>query len=202
MSSGGQQERHRIVREGGRGRSQARPRLGRTGRRTPKLDELSARTRRRCGNGARRRAPRRRDRSGRRHGPRDARLRLAMQGNFAPAKRNSIRPCGSIPETPSILAHYSAWPSTFGHPERGAEAADRAIRLNPNYLLWQAWNFSAAYFGAGQFEDALRILERLPKDNYQLLLLGQSSPRAMPRSAEFREAKAAVSDTLANTSRT
>ena len=43
--------------------------------------------------------------------------------------------------------------------------ADHAIRLNPNYQPLAAWNFSYAYFTAGRFEDALRILERLPKDN-------------------------------------
>jgi pentatricopeptide repeat protein len=60
--------------------------------------------------------------------------------------------------------------------------ADHAIRLDPNYQVWQAWNFSTAYFNAGRFEDALRILERLSKDNYNyyswVFVL-----RVMPRSA-------------------
>jgi hypothetical protein len=30
--------------------------------------------------------------------------------------------------------------------QRGAEFADHAILLNPNYQRWQAWNLSTAYF--------------------------------------------------------
>ena len=89
-----------------------------------------------------------------------------MQGNFAPSEAEFDTALRLNPGDAEILALYSGWASTFGHPERGAEAADRAIRLNPNYQVWQAWNFSSAYFAAGRFEDALRILERLPKDNY------------------------------------
>ena len=37
-----------------------------------------------------------------------------------------------------MLTFYAGWASTFGKPERGAEAADKAIRLNPSYLPWQA----------------------------------------------------------------
>jgi len=70
------------------------------------------------------------------------------------------------PGDAEILTLYSTWASTFGHPERGAEIADHAIRLNPNYEAYLTWNFSTAYFSAGRFEDALRILERLSEDNY------------------------------------
>ena len=120
---------------------------------------------------------------------------LAMQGNFAPSEAEFDRALRLNPGDAELLALYAAWPSTFGHPERGSEAADRAIRLNPNYLPWQAWNFSAAYFGAGRFEDTLRILERLPKDNYNFYCwVNRAASYAALR--RFAEAKAAVSDTL------
>jgi TolB-like protein/class 3 adenylate cyclase len=120
---------------------------------------------------------------------------LAMQGNLAPSEAEFDRALRLNPGDAELLALYSPWASTFGHPERGSEAADHAIRLNPNYLPWQAWNFSSAYFPAGRFEDALRILERLSKDNYNFYawVYRAASYAALGRSAE---AKAAVSDAL------
>ena len=120
---------------------------------------------------------------------------LGMQGNFAASEAEFETALRLNPGDAEILALYSAWASTFGHPERGAEAADHAIRLNPNYQVWQAWNFSYAYFAAGRFEDALRILERLPKDNYNFYswVYRAASYAALGRSAE---AKAATSDAL------
>jgi TolB-like protein/class 3 adenylate cyclase len=120
---------------------------------------------------------------------------LAMQGNFPPSEAEFDTALRLNPGDAEILTQYLAWASTFGHPERGAEAADRAIRLDPNYRPWQAWNFSAAYFGAGRFEDSLRILERLPQDNYNFYawVMRAASYAAVGRSAE---AKAAVSDAL------
>jgi tetratricopeptide (TPR) repeat protein len=86
---------------------------------------------------------------------------------------------------------------TFGHPERGAEAADRAIRLNPNYEPFHAYDFSYGYFVVGRYEDTLRVLERLPKENYTFYswVLRAASYAALGRTAE---AKAAVSDALAH----
>jgi tetratricopeptide (TPR) repeat protein len=73
--------------------------------------------------------------------------------------------------------------------------ADHAIRLNPNYEAYQAWNFSTAYFSAGRFEDALRHPGAALKRQLQLLFLGLSrcDYAALGRAAE---AKAATSDAL------
>jgi TolB-like protein/class 3 adenylate cyclase/Tfp pilus assembly protein PilF len=120
---------------------------------------------------------------------------LAMKGDFAPSEAEFDTALRLNPGDAEVLAMYAAWPSSFGHPEHGAEAADHAIRLNPNYQVWQAWNFSWAYFAVGRFEDTLRILERLPKDNYLVYSWVQraASYAALGRSAE---AKAATSDAL------
>ena len=71
---------------------------------------------------------------------------LAMKGDFAPNGAEFDTALRLNPGDAEVLAMYAAWPSSFGHPEHGAEAADHAIRLNPNYQVWQAWNFSWAYF--------------------------------------------------------
>ena len=99
------------------------------------------------------------------------------------------------PGDADVLSGYSAWAVGFGHPERAAEAADRAIRLNPSYPLSQAPSFSYAYFSVGRYEDALRVLERLPKENYLFYswVLRAASYAALGHAAE---AKAALSDAL------
>jgi len=70
------------------------------------------------------------------------------------------------PGSADIMTLYSLWANAFGKPERGAEAADKAIRLNPNYPTWAANGFRYAYFMAGRYKDALRILERQALENY------------------------------------
>jgi tetratricopeptide (TPR) repeat protein len=57
---------------------------------------------------------------------------------------------------------YAAWASTFGEPEKGAQTADRLIRLDPAYPAWAAGGFGYAFFMAGRYEDALRVLARIP----------------------------------------
>ena len=122
---------------------------------------------------------------------------LGMQGNFAASEAEFDTALRLNPGDAGLLASLSTWAVTFGHPERGAEAADHAIRLNPNYRAEEAWGFLYAYFHAGRFEDALRILDRLPKDKY---LEGSWAVRASSyvTLGKSAEAKAAVSDALAH----
>lgn len=121
---------------------------------------------------------------------------LAMQGNFGPSEAEFDTALRLNPGDADILAEYSGFASAFGRVERGAEAADRAIRLNPNYQVWQGFQFSWAYFSVGRFEDALRILERLPKEKYQPFtwVTLAASYAALGREPQ---AKGAVADTLA-----
>ena len=71
------------------------------------------------------------------------------------------------PNSADILTFYAAWASSFGKAERGAEAADRARRLNPTMPGWALATYRNAYFLAGRVEDALRMQERLPRENYR-----------------------------------
>src|SRR5215471_12097679 len=86
---------------------------------------------------------------------------LGMQGDLAASEAEYDTALRLNPGSAKILALYSAWATSFGHPERAADAADHAIRLDPNYPSWQAYDFSYAYFSAGRYEDTLRILDRL-----------------------------------------
>jgi TolB-like protein/class 3 adenylate cyclase len=121
---------------------------------------------------------------------------LAMHGDFGPSEAEFDTALRLNPGDADILAEYSGFASAFGRVERGAEAADRAIRLNPNYQVWQGFQFSWAYFSVGRFEDALRILERLPKEKYQPFtwVMLAASYAAVGREPQ---AKATVADALA-----
>ena len=56
-----------------------------------------------------------------------------MTGDLARAqaeieKALALNPSGSLP-----LLEYAGWASAFGEPAKGAEAADRLIRIDPNF---------------------------------------------------------------------
>jgi Tfp pilus assembly protein PilF len=86
-------------------------------------------------------------------------------GDFTRAEAEFETALRLNPGHAGVLANYASWAGTFGHPKRGADAADRAIRLNPNYGVGTANRFRNAYYAAGRYEDALRIVERQPSES-------------------------------------
>jgi TolB-like protein/class 3 adenylate cyclase len=122
---------------------------------------------------------------------------LGATGDFAGVEAEFDKALGLNPNSADLLTWYAGWASSFGKPEQGAEAADRARRLNPNMPTWALWMYSYAYFMAGRVEDALRIHERKPRENYRredyvwhamlLAVVGRMD-----------DAHAAVADTLAH----
>ncbi|MFL5531717.1 MAG: adenylate/guanylate cyclase domain-containing protein, partial [Gemmatimonadales bacterium] len=84
---------------------------------------------------------------------------LGMAGDLPRAKAEFETALRLNPSDVGILTSYAGWASKFGEPERGAQAADRAIRLNPNYSASAAGYYKLAYMMAGRYEDALRLVE-------------------------------------------
>ncbi|ANY83674.1 adenylate cyclase (plasmid) [Microvirga ossetica] len=133
--------------------------------------------------------------------PSDAEAHAAMgnafgqAGDFVRAEAEYEESLRLNPGSAEILTFYAGWASSFGKPERGAEAADRAIRLNPHHLPWHASQFSYAYFNAGRYDDALHMIERRTPDQWSR---GFSVRRAAVFAALGRidEANAAVAETL------
>jgi len=85
---------------------------------------------------------------------------LGMAGDVPRAEAEFETALRLNPSDAGILTNYAGWASTFGNPGRGAQAADRAMRLNPNYSVSAAGFFRLAYLMAGRYEDALRLVER------------------------------------------
>ena len=121
---------------------------------------------------------------------------LGDKGDFPRAKAEFETALRLNPGDAETLTHYAGWASTFGQPERGAEAADRALRLNPNAMGWAYGFFSYAYFMAGRYDDAVRSIERRPVDS---LSRGGLVMRAAIYAAADRvdEAHRAAADALA-----
>jgi TolB-like protein/class 3 adenylate cyclase/tetratricopeptide (TPR) repeat protein len=91
---------------------------------------------------------------------------FAMKGEFDRAKPEFETSLRLNPGSFSILIAYVGWASTFGEPNRGAELADRAIKVNPRYKPWACGSLRYAYFMAGRYEDALHVMARQTPDNY------------------------------------
>lgn len=91
---------------------------------------------------------------------------FASNGDFGRAKIELDMALRLNPGSFSFITYYLGWASAFGEAERGAEMADRAIRLNPNYKPWASAGLRYAYFMAGRYEDALKVMERQTPDNY------------------------------------
>ena len=90
---------------------------------------------------------------------------IAYGGDFSRAKAEFDAALRLNPSSADVLAIYAGSASTFGEPERGAELADQAIRMNPNYPPAQSGAYYFAYFMAGRYADALRILDKQPIEN-------------------------------------
>ncbi len=91
---------------------------------------------------------------------------LVERGELAPAKASFDTSLRLAPNAFEILAFYAGWAANLGEAERGAEMADRAVRLNPNYPTWSAQIFGSTFSAAGRYEDALQMLDRLRPENY------------------------------------
>ena len=72
---------------------------------------------------------------------------------------------------------------------------DQVMRLDPNYPMWTSNFFSPAYFMAGRYEDAVKMLERMTPNNYQkwTWVVRSSSLAALGRTDE---ATASVTEAL------
>ncbi|HYE88840.1 MAG TPA: winged helix-turn-helix domain-containing protein [Vicinamibacterales bacterium] len=92
-------------------------------------------------------------------------ISLRHRGEIARTRSELDTALAIAPDAFEILALYAGWSSSFGEAQRGAEMADRAVRLVPDFPDWSAKQFSNAYFMVGRYEDALGMLDRISPDN-------------------------------------
>ncbi len=93
-------------------------------------------------------------------------MSLTDKGDNARAKVEMDTALSLAPGSAEILTFYSGFAANFDEPERGAQLVDQIIRLDPNFPMWATGFYAPAYFFAGRYEDALKMLDRKTPDNY------------------------------------
>jgi TolB-like protein/class 3 adenylate cyclase len=122
-------------------------------------------------------------------------MSLANKGDMGRAKSELDTALRLAPGSSEILTFYTGFAARFGEPEHGAQMVDRVMRLDPNYPMWASNFFAPAYFMAGRYEDAVKMLERMTPNNYQkwTWVVRSSSLAALGRTDE---ATASVTEAL------
>jgi tetratricopeptide (TPR) repeat protein len=91
---------------------------------------------------------------------------LGEQGELAESEAMFERALALNPSSAEILTAYASWASTFGKPEAGVEAAQRALRLNPNMPPSALAKNRYAFFMTGRYDEASRLNACIPRDAY------------------------------------
>ena len=122
---------------------------------------------------------------------------FAHRGDLARSETEFNTALALNPNSADILTLYAGWASTFGKPQAGVDAAERALRLNPNAPTWTYGLFRWAFFIAGEYQRALAMHERRPREDYGRgdFVEGAAILAALGR---VDEAKALVKDALSN----
>lgn len=122
-------------------------------------------------------------------------MSLGTANDFVRAKAEFDTALRMAPNQFEILTFYISWASSFGEADRGAQLVDEAVRLNPDFPMWAARPFTYAYFMAGRYDDALRMMDRLKADNYGTWLWPYRAG-ALAALGRDAEAKVAVREAL------
>jgi tetratricopeptide (TPR) repeat protein len=91
---------------------------------------------------------------------------LGMNGDLKQADIEFDKALRLNPNAFDILADYACWAHSFGKAQAGADAVDRAIRLNPTYPLWAVDCFRMGLVMVGRYEDILRNQAHQPEEKW------------------------------------
>ena len=91
---------------------------------------------------------------------------LTLTGDLAQGEAQFDEALQLNPNAFDLLATYSCMAHNYGKLERGAESADRAIAVNPNYPTWSIPCLRLGMFMVGRYEDAVRIQSRQPESDW------------------------------------
>ena len=114
---------------------------------------------------------------------------LGEQGDLTESEAMFDRALALNPSSAEILTAYASWASTFGKAEAGVEAAQRALRLNPDMPPAALAKNRYAFFMTGRYDEALRLNSRIPPEAYgrddliyRAVLLSETGTPRMPGS--------------------
>ncbi len=70
------------------------------------------------------------------------------------------------PNSADVLTRYSYWAASLGMPEKGADMAKQAFRLNPAAPPSALRFMRGAFISADRYQEALTVHNRLPREKY------------------------------------
>ena len=118
-------------------------------------------------------------------------LSLRHKNDFVRTRSELETALTLAPYASEIQVVYAGGASSFGQARRGAEMVDKLVRLEPNFPIWSARQFSHAYFMAGRYGEALEMMEQIQPDNYTLIFWAMR-PAALAAAGRTEEARAWV----------
>ncbi len=63
------------------------------------------------------------------------------------------------PSLADVRANWASTANRLGLAEEGVTAMELGMRLNPNHPVWYAWFYGSSLYGAGRYEEAVRVLQ-------------------------------------------
>lgn len=90
-------------------------------------------------------------------------MALALGGDLKQGEAEFDKALGLNPNSADVLTRFAYWAVSFGRAGEGAEAATRAVRLDPGAPPW-ALRFQSAGLAYGKrYAEAIRVRQKVPK---------------------------------------
>ncbi len=91
---------------------------------------------------------------------------LTLTGDMQQGEAHLNEALRLTPNAFDILIFHACLNHAYGNAEKGAEAAERAIAINPAYPKWAVPCLRLALVLVGRYDDAIRIQLRQPEDEW------------------------------------
>lgn len=88
---------------------------------------------------------------------------LTLTGDMKQGEAHLDEALRLTPNAFDILIFHSCLAQAYGKPEKGAEAAERAVAINPAYPNWAVPCLRLGLVMVGRYEDAVRVQSRQPE---------------------------------------
>lgn len=89
-------------------------------------------------------------------------MALSLGGDLKQGEAEFDKALSLNPNSADVLTRFAYWALAFDRREEGAEAAARAVRLDPNAPPWALRFQSAGLFYGNRYDEAIKVRQRVP----------------------------------------
>lgn len=93
-------------------------------------------------------------------------MALSLGGDLRQGEVEFDKALSLNPNSADVLTRFAYWALAFGRAEEGAEAAARAVRLDPDAQPWALRFRSAGLFYGNRIDEAIRVRQRVPRSMF------------------------------------